>query len=93
MKFQWNENKRKRNLAKHNIDFVLAALVFFDLDRIERNDHRKEYGEIRKQTIGKAKGIIVFVVYTIRKDVIRIISARRANRNERQQYIHDQRST
>ena len=87
MTFDWDETKRESNLAKHHIDFALAALVFLDMDRIERVDDRKDYGETRYQVIGQTKGILLFVVYTKRSDVIRIISARRANKNEEKYYL------
>ena len=90
MKFTWDEKKRECNIDKHQIDFPLAALVFFDEKRVERQDSRKNYGETRYQTIGTAKELILFVVYTKRNDVTRIISARRANRHEKASYLHNQ---
>ncbi len=50
--FEWNEKKRQTNLEKHGIDFVDAIYIFFDVDRIEWLDTRKEYGESRHRTIG-----------------------------------------
>lgn len=91
MNFEWDPVKREANLEKHKIDFALAALVFLDVDRIERNDNRKDYGEPRFQTIGIAKGIVLFVVYTKRENLIRIISARKADKNEKKLYLHNQR--
>lgn len=90
MQFEWDDTKRVRNIEKHGIDFVLAALVFLDLQRTERIDERKNYGETRYQTIGVAKGIMLLVVYTKRLDMIRIISARKANRYERKTYLQHQ---
>lgn len=92
MQFEWDDDKREINFVKHGIDFPLAASVFLDADRIERIDHRKDYGETRHQIIGRAKGLLLFVVYTRRgHDVIRLISARRANKNEQKTYLHPQR--
>lgn len=86
MIFEWDEDKARSNLEKHGISFVAALAVFGDPRRIERLDLRRHYGEDRVQLIGRSKGRVLFVVYTRRGDVIRLISARRANRNERQAY-------
>jgi len=87
MEFEWDENKRKTNLIKHNIDFVKVRVVFADPYKIEKIDNRKDYGEIRVNTIGKFQDeIIVLVAHTDRNGVIRIISARRANKKEKRLY-------
>ncbi len=84
MNYEWDENKRKSNIKKHNIDFVAAKEVFNDKERIEIVDDRKDYGEERIQTIGYAKPGILFVVFTYRenKSTRRFISARKANKKE-----------
>lgn len=87
--FEWDEEKNNLNMSKHCIDFVDAALIFLDCDRIEAVDDRHKYGEVRYRTIGIVYGIILCVVYTIRKVKYRIISARRANRNERETYLYN----
>jgi uncharacterized DUF497 family protein len=87
MTFEWDENKRQANLAKHGIDFVAALNVFYDKNRLESIDNRKDYGEIRIKTIGKIKNeLLTAVVNTDRNDIIRIISARRANKKESEEY-------
>ncbi|WHI45055.1 BrnT family toxin [Microbulbifer sp. VAAF005] len=88
MDFEWDENKRQRNLDKHNIDFAVATEVFQDQERIETEDTREDYGEERIQVIGMARPGILFVVYTERNsgNSYRLISARRANRKERAIY-------
>ncbi len=60
-------------------------MVFLDPNRLEREDKR-DYGEIRIQVIGIVSQVVLFVVYTKRDNRYRIISARRANKNERRQY-------
>ncbi len=87
MQFEWDEGKNERNLAKHGLSFAGAALVFLDLDRIEMIDNRKDYKEIRYITIGSVNNIIIYVVYTIRGKHYRLISARRANKDERETYL------
>jgi len=86
-KFEWDENKYSSNKEKHKIDFEEAKKIFDDENRIETEDTRYDYGEKRFITIGKVLNAILFVVYTIREKAIRIISARRANQNERNDYI------
>jgi uncharacterized protein len=67
--------------------------VFLDPDRIEICDDREDYGEDRWITIGAVESALLVVVYTVRDvggDVIRLISARRANAQERKAYSHHQ---
>ena len=82
--FEWDENKRKYNLEKHKIDFIDAVAIFDDIDRIEYEDIKK--GETRNQTIGKVNDIVLFLMYTLRGKKKRIISVRRASKNERKAY-------
>jgi hypothetical protein len=60
--------------------------VFADERRLERVDRRRDYQEERRQTIGEIAGKTYFVVFTLRGEVIRIISARRAHDHEDQAY-------
>ena len=87
MEFEWDENKRMVNLAKHNFDFANAVFIFVDPYRITFVDSRKNYGEIREHTIGMSKNeLIVSVIHTDRNGKTRIISARQANNKERSIY-------
>ena len=87
MKFEWDENKRMLNILKHNIDFVDVILVFDDPNRLNIIDNRKDYSEIRTRTIGQVlQKLVIVVVHTDRNGKIRIISARRADKKEREQY-------
>ena len=85
MLFEWDEDKNKLNRQKHNIDFNDAALVFADENRIETFDDFHSDEEERWQVIGKVKDIL-FVIYTERGDITRIISARKADSQERKMY-------
>jgi uncharacterized DUF497 family protein len=85
MEIEWDNNKAASNLIKHKIDFEDAKNIFLDPNRIEREDKR-DYDEIRIQVIGMVNQVILFVVYTKRNGTHRIISARRANKNEQRQY-------
>lgn len=88
MNFEWDENKEQKNIIKHGIDFATAILVFGDDNRIEFYDEKHSESEDRYITIGAINGIVtvLYVVYTERKDLIRIISARCATRREKEVY-------
>lgn len=86
MQFEWDEAKSLENLAKHQISFSLAAEVFWDPARIEFSDDRFEYSEPRWSSIGLVDGLEIFVAYTIRDEHIRLISARKASKKEREDY-------
>ena len=85
MRFEWDERKRRANLTKHGIDFDLARRIF-QAEVVEREDVRQDYGERRMVAYGKVDEIVLSVIYTWRDSVRRIISARRARRDERQGY-------
>ena len=81
MTFEWDDEKNKINLEKHGIDFETAMLVFNDLQRIQIYDMEHSTEEDRYNTIGMVNDVI-FVVYTERKENIRLISARIATKRE-----------
>lgn len=83
---EWDQNKNQINQKKHGIDFLDAIEIFNDYDRIEYIDNKKDYNELRYQTIGIVQEMVLFVVYTHRKGYCRIISARKANKDERETY-------
>jgi hypothetical protein len=85
MLFEWDERKREANLAKHFIDFDDVRRVF-DGPVFEKVYSR--HGEDRTLAIGLMQGIEIVVVYVLRGERRRIISARRAHRNERQDYAN-----
>ena len=87
MDSEWDEAKRQANIVKHGIDFV-AAVKIFDGPFIENEDHRRAYGEQRYRAL-ELDGSVMQVVSTWRGDRRRIISARRARRNERRAYYAD----
>ena len=85
MKFEWDENKNNNNRQKHNIDFADAVRVF-DGFYITRKDLRFDYGEIRYETTGVLDDNVVVVIHTSRRTRCRLISVRRASREERTDY-------
>lgn len=88
MKFEWDDNKEQKNIAKHGLDFSTAVLVFGDENRIEMYDEAHSETEDRYITIGAINGVVtvLYVVYTERSEAIRIISARCATRREKEVY-------
>ncbi len=86
MDFEWEAAKETSNREKHGIDFVAAMTVFNDPHHLEEDSSRPEYGEQRTRAIGIVNELIFTVIYTNRQDRRRIISARRARRDERERY-------
>jgi uncharacterized DUF497 family protein len=86
--FEWDENKGKANLAKHKVSFDDAAKAYLDPNRIDLYDNRhSKPGEDRWLYIGAAAGAVLFVVKTEPyENIVRIISARRALKHEREVY-------
>jgi uncharacterized DUF497 family protein len=89
MAFEWDDKKNIINLEKHGIDFSTAIAVFNDLNRLEEDSTKPEYGETRIKTIGMVGShiLVLTVIYTNREQNKRIISARRASEAERKKYI------
>ncbi|HSY34623.1 MAG TPA: BrnT family toxin [Acidobacteriaceae bacterium] len=90
MRFDWDETKDAANLRKHGVGFEAASLVFDDPMQLSAQD-REVDGEERWQTIGMAGGVLLLLVAHPFEDedeeeVVRIISARKANVRERRQY-------
>jgi uncharacterized DUF497 family protein len=87
MELEWDVAKSALNLQKHGVSFDDAALVFYDLGRIEAYDGREDYNEDRWATVGRAYSALLYVVYTIRQEeTVRLISARKANAIEQKKY-------
>ena len=89
MIFEWDPVKSESNMRKHGVSFEDAAQVFLDPLRIETLDGQEAYGEDRWKTIGYVEPALLTVVYTFRgkdDDILRLISARKADAYERAQY-------
>ena len=80
--FDWDDGKAKSNLAKHGVSFESATAVFLDPTRVDFDATQPGQGESRRKVVGKIENLIFTVVYTERGEVIRLISARRANGKE-----------
>lgn len=93
-RFEWDPVKADLNLRKHRVSFEIATRVFSDPSALVEQD-RYENGEYRWQALGLVDGyLLLLVAHTVRDDedgseVIRIISARRAEPKERNRYEQD----
>ena len=83
--FEWDEEKNRININKHGISFKSAKKVFLDPARIEYYDYEHSLFEDRYKVIGYVRNCLC-VIYTNRDTKIRIISARKANEEERSIY-------
>ena len=87
MEFEWNLNKAAANIDKHNVSFPEAATVFDDSLSVTFPDPDHSIGESRCVIIGMSvSGLLLVVSHTDRDNRIRIISARRATRQEKRFY-------
>ena len=86
MRFERDETKNRINIRKHGIDFRDAVDVF-NHPVLTALDGREDYGEERWIALGWMKATVGIVVYVERSgDVVRIISARKANKHEARRY-------
>ena len=83
---EWNEKKAASNRRKHGIDFDDAIEIFFGTSLLRRSDRNTEE---RWLAIGETESRVVTVVFTWRGDALRIISARRARKNEKRAYYQE----
>lgn len=87
MEFAWDPAKAAANLKRHRVSFHEAATVLTDSLSTTFPDEPHSEGEERFLTIGAStRGTILVVAHTERNDTVRIISARRATRREREFY-------
>lgn len=86
MEFEWDEEKNQENIRKHGFDFAHAGAIF-EAPMLAALDTTTDYGEHRWTAIGFLGNRIVVVVFTERgEDVTRIISLRKALKNERRKF-------
>ncbi len=88
MRFEWDEAKRQSNIQKHGIDFVGIEEVFAG-ETLTILDDRFDYGEARFISLGLLRGRFVVIAHTETPEVIRIISVRKATRNEEIRYFKE----
>ena len=85
MEFEWDTAKERTNRKKHGVGFRTAAKVFLDPYVIEFDD-LSAADELRFNAIGLVDSRVLFVTYTMRGAVVRIISARGAEPHEKRKY-------
>ncbi len=83
VRYTWDEEKRQRTLAARGLDFADAPFVL-DGPTYTNEDDRIDYGEVRWVSIGVLRDKIVVIVYTETESEVRVISMRKATRNERE---------
>jgi hypothetical protein len=83
--FEWDDGKDRANQRKHGVSFAFAAQVFLDEYRNEKLDERS-VDEERWLSVGLVDGREIVVAFTLRGEVVRLISARGADRYEREDY-------
>jgi len=91
VRFEWSDEKNRLNIKKHGISFEEAKEVFLDPLHISKLDYRFDYFEERWITVGATRENKILVVANIffdenGEEIIRIISARKANQKERRFY-------
>ena len=89
MKFEWDEKKNSINQMKHGVSFKEAATVLSDPNRYELYDRAHSLFERRWLVIGINGCGVLTVCFTERKNITRIISARKANKNEKETYFNE----
>jgi uncharacterized protein len=88
LRFEWDEAKRLSNLRRHGIDFAELG-EFFEGLTLDAEDERYDYGEKRVVTFGVFKDRVLVVVHTGTEENIRLISARRASKDEEITYFKE----
>lgn len=88
MNFEWDEDKRLTNIEKHGIDFI-GIETLFEGDTVMILDDRFDYGEERFISFGLFDGRVVAVVHTETETTIRVISVRKATKNEEINYFKE----
>ena len=87
LQFDWDPEKAAFNERKHGVTLDLAKRIFDDPFASDGLDDWVEYGEDRFITVGMAGLDVLVVVWTERRDVVRLISARRATKWETNEYF------
>lgn len=86
MKFEWDEKKCQTNINRHGFDFYDVTGIFDNPDALTILDDRFDYGETRFLTFGFLDNVLVSIVHTENDEIIRIISVRKAVKDEEIEY-------
>ena len=87
--FDWHSPKAEANWRNHGVTFEQGAKAMGDMFAVAWVDDREDYGEERSNLLGMCDGVLLHVTYTEREERIRIISARKAERHERDYYFRE----
>lgn len=88
MEFDWDEDKRAKNIEEHEIDFEDVKPLFSTTEPyLDKEDDREDYGEERRIRLGHLYGVPLVVVYTMRHGKYRLISARVAEPAEEETLV------
>jgi len=87
MRYLYDEAKRTANLKKHGYDLVDAPLIIESTNALTFEDRRFDYGEQRFITLGVLREVVVVIVTAETNEEIRVISMRKAERNEQEIYF------
>jgi uncharacterized DUF497 family protein len=85
MRFEFDPAKSAKNERERGLPFAAASRLFDGL-RLEWEDRRKDYGEIRFNALGEIEERVFFLSFTRRGEAVRIISFRKANGRETRRY-------
>jgi uncharacterized protein len=86
--FQWDEGNASKSWAKHKVSPNESEQIFFNQPLIVEEDARHSQKENRYYALGRTDGgRLLFIIFTIRQDLIRVISSRDMNRKERKAYL------
>lgn len=85
--FDWDDGNRRKNWEKHGVDYTECEEVFFNKPLLMDDDTKHSFQENRYYVLGRSnRGRTLFVVFTIRNNQIRVISARDQSKKERKIY-------
>lgn len=87
MQFEWDEQKDRTNFQKHGVSFQQATEIFSG-PIVRKIDDRHNYDEDRIIALGRASGRVLRVVFTKRGKKLRIISAKKGDKNDREVYFY-----
>jgi len=89
MRYSYDSKKKAANKKNHGLDFDDAQSVIESLKTVTFEDKRDDYGEARYITLGLLREIVVIIVTTETDKTIRIISMRKADKNEQKIYYEN----
>jgi uncharacterized protein len=89
---EWDDHKAATNFVKHRVSFETATFAFDDPDGLDDVEDSLNYGEQRLKLIGMVDQFLLVVIYVVRSQRTRIITAREAERHEQDDYNRNRRS-